>query len=158
MRCPFCAQSGSRVVDTRMIQERNAIRRRRECSVCKRRFTTYERPEEYPLMVVKKDGRREMYDRNKIIGGMIKALEKRPVSGQQVEQMVDEIERRIYATGQREVSSQFIGELVMDALLKTDEVAYVRFASVYRQFKDINRFLEELEGLLADQRRSAKDD
>lgn len=109
-------------------------------------------------MVVKKDGRREMYDRNKIIGGMIKALEKRPVSGQQVEQMVDEIERRIYATGQREVSSQFIGELVMDALLKTDEVAYVRFASVYRQFKDINRFLEELEGLLADQRRSAKDD
>ncbi len=141
-----------------MIQERNAIRRRRECSVCKRRFTTYERPEEYPLMVVKKDGRREMYDRNKIIGGMIKALEKRPVSGQQVEQMVDEIERRIYATGQREVSSQFIGELVMDALLKTDEVAYVRFASVYRQFKDINRFLEELEGLLADQRRSAKDD
>lgn len=158
VRCPFCAQSGSRVVDTRMIQERNAIRRRRECSVCKRRFTTYERPEEYPLMVVKKDGRREMYDRNKIIGGMIKALEKRPVSGQQVEQMVDEIERRIYATGQREVSSQFIGELVMDALLKTDEVAYVRFASVYRQFKDINRFLEELEGLLADQRRSAKDD
>jgi len=141
-----------------MIQERNAIRRRRECSVCKRRFTTYERPEEYPLMVVKKDGQREMYDRNKIIGGMIKALEKRPVSGQQVEQMVDEIERRIYATGQREVSSQFIGELVMDALLKTDEVAYMRFASVYRQFKDINRFLEELEGLLADQRRSAKDD
>ncbi|MDD2630573.1 MAG: transcriptional regulator NrdR [Limnochordia bacterium] len=152
MRCPFCGESGSRVVDSRTIQERNAIRRRRECEQCKRRFTTYERREEFPLMVVKKDGRREMFDRNKVLGGIIKALEKRPVSGEQVEHMVDEIERKLYSLGQREVASQQIGELVMEALRDTDEVAYVRFASVYRQFKDINRFLEELEHLLEDRK------
>ncbi|MCK9222497.1 MAG: transcriptional regulator NrdR [Limnochordia bacterium] len=152
MRCPFCGESGSRVVDSRTIQERNAIRRRRECEQCKRRFTTYERREEFPLMVVKKDGRREMFDRNKVLGGIIKALEKRPVSGEQVEHMVDEIERKLYSFGQREVASQQIGELVMEALRDTDEVAYVRFASVYRQFKDINRFLEELEHLLEDRK------
>jgi transcriptional repressor NrdR len=152
VRCPFCGESGSRVVDSRTIQERNAIRRRRECEQCKRRFTTYERREEFPLMVVKKDGRREMFDRNKVLGGIIKALEKRPVSGEQVEHMVDEIERKLYSLGQREVASQQIGELVMEALRDTDEVAYVRFASVYRQFKDINRFLEELEHLLEDRK------
>jgi transcriptional repressor NrdR len=152
VRCPFCGESGSRVVDSRTIQERNAIRRRRECEQCKRRFTTYERREEFPLMVVKKDGRREMFDRNKVLGGIIKALEKRPVSGEQVEHMVDEIERKLYSFGQREVASQQIGELVMEALRDTDEVAYVRFASVYRQFKDINRFLEELEHLLEDRK------
>jgi len=103
-------------------------------------------------MVVKKDGRREMFDRNKVLGGIIKALEKRPVSGEQVEHMVDEIERKLYSFGQREVASQQIGELVMEALRDTDEVAYVRFASVYRQFKDINRFLEELEHLLEDRK------
>ncbi|MGI6558478.1 MAG: transcriptional regulator NrdR [Limnochordia bacterium] len=148
MRCPFCQALGSRVIDSRSTEDAKCIRRRRECSACGARFTTYERWEETPLMVVKRDGRRESFSRSKILGGVLKALEKRPVSLEEVEKMVDEVERELRSRPEREVTSVAIGEMVMERLREMDEVAYVRFASVYRQFKDINRFIEELEKLL----------
>ncbi|NLN16678.1 MAG: transcriptional repressor NrdR [Firmicutes bacterium] len=148
MRCPFCQALGSRVIDSRSTEDAKCIRRRRECSACGARFTTYERWEETPLMVVKRDGRRESFSRSKILAGVLKALEKRPVPLEEVEKMVDEVERELRSRPEREVTSVAIGEMVMERLREMDEVAYVRFASVYRQFKDINRFIEELEKLL----------
>lgn len=148
MICPFCGESETKVIDTRPAEEGTSIRRRRECTQCKSRFTTYEKIEEVPLIVVKKDTTRESFNRSKLIGGIIRACEKRPVSMEKIEQIVDWIEKKLQNTLDREVSSQVIGELVMFKLKELDEVAYVRFASVYRQFKDINTFIDELTKLL----------
>ncbi|MGE8206349.1 transcriptional regulator NrdR [Heyndrickxia sp. NPDC080065] len=148
MKCPSCSHSGTRVVDSRPIDEGRSIRRRRECELCSFRFTTFEKVEETPLIVVKKEGVREEFTREKILRGLIKACEKRPVALAQLEKISLEIEKELRNLGYSEVNSEFIGELVMDKLAKVDEVAYVRFASVYRQFKDINVFLEELKELI----------
>lgn len=149
MRCPFCNHPDSRVLDSRPAQEGAAIRRRRECLACKRRFTSYERVEEPPLWVVKKDGRREAFDRAKILKGLLTAAEKRPVSLERLEAVVDSVEREIRDTARGEVSTRIIGEAVIVRLRDLDEVAYVRFASVYRQFTDIEGFRRELERLLS---------
>ena len=150
MKCPYCAFLESKVVDSRPADEGASIRRRRECLSCHKRFTTYETMESLPLMVVKKDGSRQSFDRSKVMGGVIRACEKRPVSYQDMEGLVAEIEQVLQNQMEREVSSAQIGELVMERLKKLDEVAYVRFASVYRQFKDINTFMTELNKLLED--------
>ncbi len=150
MRCPFCAHPESKVIDSRPADEGASIRRRRECLACHKRFTTYETMESLPLMVVKKDGSRQSFDRNKVLGGLIRACEKRPVSYATLESIVNDIEQTLQSQMDREVRSAQIGELVMDRLKKVDEVSYVRFASVYRQFKDINTFLDELNKLLED--------
>ncbi len=155
MRCPFCNNLESRVVDTRPTEEGQAIRRRRECISCSKRFTTYEKIEEIPLIVVKKDGNRQSYDRNKILNGIIKSCEKRPVSIEEIEGIVDEIERNLSNSLKKEVTSIEIGEMVMAKLKDLDEVAYVRFASVYRQFKDVNSFMDELKKML-DERKDLK--
>lgn len=154
VKCPYCDYHETKVVDSRPVEDETTIRRRRECVRCHRRFTTYERIEGIPLMVVKKDGRRESFNRNKMLNGLIKATEKRPVSVECLEKIVDEIEKQLYGIGEREVTSKFIGEMVMERLKDVDEVAYVRFASVYRQFKDINTFMEELMKLLERDRRN----
>ncbi|WP_416197838.1 MAG: transcriptional regulator NrdR [Sporanaerobacter sp.] len=148
MKCPFCDYYETKVIDSRPTDEGQAIRRRRECIKCGKRFTTYEKVEEIPLIVVKKDGNRQTYDRNKILTGIIKACEKRPVSMQIIEDIVDSIEKTLYNSMEKEVTSQHIGEMVMNHLKNVDEVSYVRFASVYRQFKDINTFMDELKKLL----------
>ena len=148
MKCPYCKVDKDKVVDSRSSGDGYVIRRRRECLACGRRYTTYERLEETPLRVVKKDGRREPYSRQKILSGLMKACEKRPVPTKKLEETVNEIEREIYGVYDREVSSKFIGELIMQKLRKLDQVAYVRFASVYREFKDINEFLDELRPML----------
>lgn len=148
MKCPYCGQLDSRVIDSRPTDEESAIRRRRECPKCLRRFTTYERPEEQPLVVIKKDGKREMFSRGKILAGLLRACEKRPVSLATLEDAVSDIETKLLNEAQSEIPSSRIGELVMERLRTIDEVAYVRFASVYRQFTDINNFLGELERLL----------
>jgi transcriptional repressor NrdR len=148
VKCPFCGHIEDKVIDSRSSNEDRSVRRRRECIKCKRRFTTYEYIEEIPLMVIKKDGRREAFDRNKIISGILKACEKRPVSMEKVEAVVDKVEKELQKSFDKEVKAQDVGELLMDHLHKLDEVAYVRFASVYRQFKDINQFMKELKGLL----------
>ena len=150
MKCPYCSYTESKVVDSRPADDGTSIRRRRECLSCHRRFTTYETMESLPLMVVKKDGSRQSFDRNKVLGGLIRACEKRPVSYHTLEELVTEIEQTLQNQMEREVSSAQIGELVMERLKKIDEVAYVRFASVYRQFKDINTFMRELNKLLED--------
>ncbi len=150
MRCPFCDYHDSKVVDSRPTEEGSSIRRRRECNSCNKRFTTYEKVEQVPLIIIKKNGTRESYDRGKILNGVIKACEKRPVSLATIEFMVDDIEKELHNSMDKEVSSQQVGELIMDKLKDVDEVAYVRFASVYRQFADINSFKEELEKLLKD--------
>lgn len=152
MRCPFCGFSDSRVLDSRPTIDNSAIRRRRECGGCGRRFTTYERVDELPLVVVKKDGRREAFDRNKLLAGLRKACQKRPVSIGQMEAVADEIERELRNTMEPEVGSKMIGEMVVDRLRMLDEVAYVRFASVYREFRDAESFMEELKKLLANGR------
>lgn len=149
MKCPYCEHSGTKVLDSRPANENKSIRRRRECERCSRRFTTFEMIEETPLYVIKKDGRREEFSRDKILRGLLKACEKRPVSVEQLEVIVSEVEKEIRATAKAEVESREIGELVMEQLYPVDEVAYVRFASVYRQFKDINMFMKELTHLLA---------
>lgn len=149
MKCPFCGYPDTRVVDSRLNKEGNAIRRRRECSRCERRCTTFERVEEALPLVVKKDGRRQPFDRLKVIAGIQRACEKRPVSIATIEKIVDHIERQLQESGEREVESSRIGEAVMEALHGLDQVAYVRFASVYRQFKDINEFMAELKDILA---------
>ena len=149
MKCPFCSCSEDRVIDSRSSNEDRSVRRRRECIKCKKRFTTYEYIEEVPLMVIKKDGRREGFDRNKIISGILKACEKRPVSMERVEAVVDKVEKELQKSFDKEVKAPIVGELVMEHLQKLDEVAYVRFASVYRQFKDINHFMKELKDLLS---------
>ncbi|MDD4878919.1 MAG: transcriptional regulator NrdR [Candidatus Omnitrophica bacterium] len=148
MKCPFCGNVEDKVIDSRISAEGDSIRRRRECLKCQKRFTTYERLEEHPMMVIKKDGRREPFDRKKLLSGILKACEKRPVPMDRVEGMVDGVERIIQRNYEKEVSSTAIGEFVMKELHDLDEVAYVRFASVYRQFKDINQFMKELSGLL----------
>ncbi|MFO7764949.1 MAG: transcriptional regulator NrdR [Pelovirga sp.] len=148
MNCPFCSHEDTRVVDSRLGKEGNNVRRRRECPACERRFTTYERIEEILPYVIKKDGRREPFDRAKIVSGMQRACEKRPVPMEQIEALVDQLERHFQERGDKEIAASLIGEAVMDALHETDEVAYVRFASVYRQFKDINEFMNELTDLL----------
>ena len=149
MRCPFCSYTESKVIDSRPAEEGTTIRRRRECLSCGKRFTTYEIVERLPLLVIKRDGSRQAFDRMKLIGGMIKACEKRPVHVNDLEKIADEIEQELQGSLDREVSSEHIGELVMNRLKDLDQVAYVRFASVYRQFKDISTFLEELNKLLA---------
>lgn len=148
MKCPFCNFPDSKVVDSRPTDEGTSIRRRRECLHCLKRFTTYETVERLPLMLIKRDGAREPYDRNKLLSGVMKACEKRPVPQARLEQLVDTVEQKLFGTLETEISSQKIGEMVMQELKAVDEVAYVRFASVYRQFKDINTFLEELNSLL----------
>ena len=150
MKCPYCAYLESKVVDSRPADEGASIRRRRECLSCHKRFTTYETMESLPLMVVKKDGSRQSFDRNKVLGGLIRACEKRPVPYSALESMANEIEQVLQNKMEREISSSEVGELVMERLKKIDEVAYVRFASVYRQFKDINTFMHELNKLLED--------
>ena len=150
MKCPFCSSEDSSVIDSRKVEGGVSIRRRRECPECGRRFTTYERYEEAPLMVVKKDGRREMFDGSKLLNGLVKAFEKRPVSFETMQQMAGEIERELRMNGESEVPSSAIGECVMKHLAKTDQVAYVRFASVYRQFADVQNFMTELQRLMAD--------
>lgn len=149
MNCPFCNHGDTRVVDSRLGKEGKNVRRRRECPECERRFTTYERVEEILPWVIKKDGRREAFDRAKIIAGMQRACEKRPVSIAQIEELVDRLERHFQDSGEKEISASLIGAEVMKSLQAADEVAYVRFASVYRQFKDINEFMHELKELLA---------
>lgn len=151
MKCPFCSNMESKVVDSRPAEEGSSIRRRRECLNCHRRFTTYETMESLPLVVVKKDGSRQSFDRNKVLSGLIRACEKRPVPYSELENLVSEIELVLQNEMEREISSADIGELVMERLKKVDEVAYVRFASVYRQFKDINTFMRELNKLLEEQ-------
>lgn len=148
MRCPYCEHENSKVIDSRHTEDGHAIRRRRECEGCGRRFTTYEKVEEVILMVIKKDGRRETFDRAKLLNGIIRACEKRPVPLAQMENIVNDIERGLNNMMEKEVKSQFIGELVMDRLKDVDEVAYVRFASVYRQFTDVSTFVSEIEKLL----------
>ncbi len=151
MKCPYCGFEESKVIDSRPTDEGEKIRRRRECLNCTKRFTTYEQIESLPIMVIKKDKTRETFNRDKLLTGMLRACEKRPVSIDQLENMIDEIETTIQNTLDREVTSEKIGELVMDKLKAVDEVAYVRFASVYRQFKDINTFMSELNKLLKNQ-------
>lgn len=148
MKCPYCLYYESKVVDSRPTEEGQAIRRRRECIKCTKRFTTYEKIEEIPLIVAKKDGNRQSYDRNKLLNGIIKSCEKRPVSINVIEKMVDEVEKTLYNSLEREVTSVEIGEMIMNRLKDIDEVSYVRFASVYRQFKDLNSFMDELKRIL----------
>ncbi|MDP4092164.1 MAG: transcriptional regulator NrdR [Bacillota bacterium] len=150
MKCPYCGFEEDKVIDSRPTDEGFAIRRRRECSKCLRRFTTYEKVESLPLLVIKKDKTRQPFSREKLLNGLLRACEKRPVSINDLEKLVDEIEAQIYNSFQREITSQAIGEMIMNRLKILDEVAYVRFASVYRQFKDINTFMDELRKLLRD--------
>ena len=149
MKCPFCDNPDTKVIDSRPTEEGHAIRRRRGCDRCSKRFTTYEKVEETILMVVKKDGKREAFDRNKLLRGITRACEKRPVPLALMEAMVEEIERKLNNMMEKEVASDYIGELVMDELKKVDEVSYVRFASVYRQFTDVNTFMKEIEKLIS---------
>ena len=150
MRCPYCGYKESKVVDSRPADEGSSIRRRRECLQCEKRFTTYETVESLPMVVIKKDGSRQSFDRRKVLDGMLRACEKRPVSLDQIEKMALEIEQSLQNSLEREIRTDDIGQLVMEKLKGVDEVAYVRFASVYRQFKDINTFMEELSKILAE--------
>ncbi|WNG16156.1 transcriptional regulator NrdR [Cystobacter fuscus] len=156
MRCPFCQDPENKVIDSRESHEGSVIRRRRECLQCKRRFTTYERVEEIYPLIVKKDGRRETFDRDKLLAGLQKACEKRPVSADQLEETLVAVERLLQGVGEKEVPSSVIGEEVMRRLHALDEVAYVRFASVYRSFRDITEFMAELKDLLSDRTREQK--
>lgn len=149
MKCPFCSYADSRVIDSRSVDNGTSIRRRRECPECGRRFTTYEKYEETPLLVIKKDGRRELFDSQKLTNGLLKAFEKRPFSYEQIQSIASGIERDLRALGESEVKSTLIGETVMKALEKIDQIAYVRFASVYRQFADVNSFMQEIQGMLS---------
>lgn len=150
MKCPYCGYEESKVIDSRPADDGERIRRRRECLGCGKRFTTHEVIETVPIIVVKRDKSREVFDRNKLLSGILRACEKRKVSIEQIEKMVDDIEMKLQNSLDREVTSKYIGELAMEELKKVDEVSYVRFASVYRQFKDINTFLEELNKLMSE--------
>ncbi len=154
MKCPYCSSLESKVIDSRPTDDGHVIRRRRECINCNQRFTTYEKIEEIPIIIVKKDGNRESYNRMKVLNGIIRACEKRPVSVDQMEHLIDQIETRMHTSMEKEVQSELIGELVMSGLKDLDEVAYVRFASVYRQFKDITTFINELTKLLQEKAHS----
>ncbi len=148
MKCPFCSHDNTRVIDSRPAEDNNTIRRRRACDECGKRFTTYEKVETIPLIVIKKDNNRETYDRAKLEGGILRACHKRPVSARQVTELVDQVEYEIGNMEEKEIPSRVIGELVMNKLKEVDPVAYVRFASVYREFKDINTFMDELKTVL----------
>jgi transcriptional repressor NrdR len=152
VKCPFCAQQDNKVIDSRLSKEGQVIRRRRHCDKCSRRFTTYERIEEIMPLVVKKDGRREAFDRQKIVQGVKLACQKRPVSSEQIDQLVEAVERKLQELGEREVATTAIGDIVMKLLQELDAVAYVRFASVYRSFQDIGEFMSELRDLASDRR------
>ena len=151
MKCPFCGEIDNKVIDSRVSKDGSVIRRRRECLLCSRRFTTYEHIEEIPIMIIKKDGRREVFHREKVRSGIKKACEKRDISMNLIEEQVDEIERDLRETGEKEIDSSVIGEKIMAALHDLDDIAYVRFASVYREFKDVNDFVSELKSLLTKQ-------
>jgi len=151
MKCPYCAEVDNKVIDSRLSKDGNVIRRRRECLLCSRRFTTYEHIEEIPIMLVKKDGRREVFNRDKVRMGMIRACEKRNISVNLIEEFIDELERDLKETGEKEIPAREIGKRVMEKLHQIDDVAYVRFASVYREFKDVNDFMSELKNLLSKQ-------
>ena len=148
MKCPYCGWNESKVVDSRPADEYAVIRRRRECEKCTRRFTTYEKIEEIPLIIVKRDGRREAFQREKIINGLIRSCQKRPISVNEIEEIAESVEMELYNTMEKEIESKKIGEMVMNKLKRLDDVAYVRFASVYKQFKDINTFMDELNKLM----------
>ncbi len=148
MKCPFCGHDNTRVIDSRPAEDNNSIRRRRVCDDCERRFTTYEKIETIPLMIIKKDNNREPYDRTKVEAGVLRACHKRPVSAEQINDLVNSVENEIFSIGDREVQSSAIGEIVMKKLKSLDAVAYVRFASVYREFKDVSSFLDELKKVL----------
>ncbi|GMQ59897.1 transcriptional regulator NrdR [Vallitalea sediminicola] len=150
MRCPFCNEDNTKVVDSRPSDENNLIRRRRQCEACGKRFTTYEKIETIPLVIIKKDKTREPYNRNKLMNGVVRSCHKRSVSMSEIEGLVDEIENSIYNSLKKEIKSKDIGEKVMEKLKNIDEVAYVRFASIYREFKDINTFMDELKKILND--------
>ena len=150
MKCPFCSHENTRVIDSRPAEDNNSIRRRRVCDECGKRFTTYEKIETIPLIIIKKDNNREAYDRANIEAGVLRACHKRPVSAQQITTLVDEVENEIFNREEREIPSGTIGELVMNKLKDLDAVAYVRFASVYREFKDVNTFMDELKSVLND--------
>jgi transcriptional repressor NrdR len=152
MKCPFCAEIENKVIDSRLSKDGNVIRRRRECLLCNRRFTTYEHIEEIPIMIVKKDGRREVFKREKVQAGMQRACQKRNISMDVIDEFVDNLVRDLKETGKKEIPANKIGEMVMEALHKLDDVAYVRFASVYREFKDVNDFVSELRSLLSNQK------
>ena len=152
MKCPYCGSLDNKVIDSRLSKEQTTIRRRRDCQECKRRFTTYERVEEIMPMVVKKDGSREIFDRNKIVSGIMKACQKRPVSAEAIEDFIQSMEQELQDWPQKEIPSEVIGEKVINKLREWDDVAYVRFASVYRQFKDIREFMDELTSLLNQRR------
>lgn len=152
MKCPFCGEIENKVIDSRLSKDANVIRRRRECLLCNRRFTTYEHVEEIPIMIVKKDGRREVFKREKVRQGMQRACEKRNISMDVIEEFIDNLERDLRETGKKEIPSRKIGEMLMEALHKIDDVAYVRFASVYREFKDVNDFVAELKTLLSSEK------
>lgn len=156
MKCPFCGYKEDKVVDSRATAEESAVRRRRECLKCGKRFTTYEYIEDFSLMVIKKDNRREPFDRKKLLAGIIKACEKRPVSRERMEDIATSVERAIQRRSDREVSTRDIGELIMEKLRLLDDVAYVRFASVYRQFKDVSQFMKELKSMLDKEKRKGK--
>lgn len=148
MKCPFCGEDNTRVIDSRPADDNASIRRRRECDACNRRFTTYEKVESIPLIVIKKDKKREPYDRSKIASGILKSCYKCPVSAERIEQCLNDVETRIFNLEEKEVESTVIGEIVMDEIKRLDPVAYVRFASVYREFKDVNTFMDELKKIL----------
>ncbi|MBQ1488112.1 MAG: transcriptional repressor NrdR [Lachnospiraceae bacterium] len=148
MKCPYCGHENTRVIDSRPAEENNSIRRRRACDECGKRFTTYEKVETIPLIIIKKDLNREAYDRAKIEAGVLRACHKRPVSAEQIARLVDEVETEVYSREEREVNSAVIGESIMNKLKDLDPVAYVRFASVYREFKDVNTFMDELKKVL----------
>ena len=148
MKCPFCSSENTRVIDSRPADDNNSIRRRRLCDDCGKRFTTYEKVETMPLIVIKKDNNREPYDREKIVAGIVRSCHKRPVSISSINAMVDEIETKIFNIGEKEIPTTTIGAIVMEELKKLDEVAYVRFASVYREFKDVNTFMDEIKKIL----------
>ena len=148
MKCPYCGEENTKVIDSRPAEENNAIRRRRQCLKCKKRFTTYEKVENIPLIVIKKDDIREPYDRGKIEAGIVRSCHKRPVSYEQIVSAVEDVENKIFNMEKKEISSRVIGEIVMERLKELDRVAYVRFASVYREFKDVNTFMDELKKLL----------
>jgi transcriptional repressor NrdR len=148
MKCPYCGHPDTRVIDSRPAEDNNAIRRRRSCDECGKRFTTYEKVETIPLIVIKKDNNREQYDRSKIEAGVLRACYKRPVPTEKIQQAVNNIETKVFSLEEKEIPSSVVGELVMDELKDLDEVAYVRFASVYREFKDVNTFMDELKKIL----------
>ena len=154
MKCPFCTEIDNKVIDSRLSKDGNVIRRRRECLLCSRRFTTYEHIEEIPIMIVKKDGRREVFNREKVYTGLKKACEKRDISINVIEDFIDNLERDLKETGEKEIPAHKLGEKIMEKLHELDDVAYVRFASVYREFKDVNDFVSELKTLLSNEKSS----